>query len=623
MSFDTRARHAVRSVQDSVVRVSPVGMPAVTRRHRASLIAGLAGALAIAFASIALASMLPDSDPGDTANVNPNIPDPEIPDGELVVLPEGGGGDVEEGIHQKNETSDSADPYTQFYGTADPGTVVVASSPYGTADLEVGESGEFSLKLFFEGAPSGFTFPVTLTVGDVEYQFEFTCLWDPDNIALTAHQAYGSSDSATPYEKFFGTAPPGTAVHATSAYGSADTEASEHGEWYLKLWFEGQPVGEPFDITVTVGDDTFTFSFVWLQEEGLTGEISVVQEGTSSNSSSPYTRFVGTAPAGTHVLATSAYGSADLEVGESGEFSLKVWFTNAPAGVKFPITLKINHEYYATYYFKSYWTPGPVGLTLTQYNTESWDPAPWVKFYGTAAPGTVLFAQSEYGSADMVVGESGEVYFKLYFSTLPPAGVEFPVTLKVNGDVYGTYPFTSWSDGSVETTVNQHNTESDTPEPYVKFYGTAPIGTEIQIISPYGSTTWNTESVEWLNKLWFAPLPPAGETFEVTVKVNGEVWGTYSFTSWYAAPVVDITAHNTLGTSNLDPPYDVYYGTAPAGTGVTITSPYSEPASTTANGDGGWEKQVFFSGAPLNEAFTVTVTVGDQTFYFGMVVTTG
>ncbi len=620
MSLDTRARHAVRGLQDCVVLVRPVALPTVTRRHRLSLVAGLAGALAIAFASIALASMLPDDSPSDTATINPStIPDPEIPDGELVVLPEGGGGTPLEGVHQKNTTSSSIDPYTQFYGAADPGTVIIAASAYGDADLVVGDSGEFFLKVYFEGAPPGISFPVTLTAGDVVYDFSFTSLWDPQNVDITAHQAYGQSDSATPFEKFYGTAAPGTHIAITSAYGSAEGEAWDEGEWYLKVWFEGAPVGEPFDVNVTVGDESFAFSFLWLFDD-TTGEFSVTQEGTSSSSASPYTRFIGTGPAGTHVLATSEYGAADLEVGESGEFNLKVWFSGAPAGVKFPITLKVNHEFYGTFYFTSNFNPDPTEVDIAQYNSESWEPAPWIKFHGTAPAGTTLVALSEYGSADMTVGESGEVYFKLYFSTLPPAGETFPVTLKVNGSVYGVYSFTSWSDGSVDVTVNQHNTETDSPEPYVKFYGTAPVGTEIQIISPYGSTAWTTESVEWLNKLWFSPLPPAGESFTVTVKVNGDVWDTYTFTSYHSAELVANTADNVYGSCSENPPFDVYFGTAPEGTSITISSAYGG-ASTTAGGDGGWEKQVFFSGAPLNEAFTVTVDVGGEVFYFGMVVT--
>ena len=52
---------------------------------------------------------------------------------------------------------------------------------------------------------------------------------------------------------------------------------------------------------------------------------------------------------------------------------------------------------------------------MNQHNTESDSPEPFVKFYGTAMPGTVLFAYSDHGSEDLVVGESGEYYLYLYF----------------------------------------------------------------------------------------------------------------------------------------------------------------------------------------------------------------
>lgn len=618
MSIDIRARHAARGLRGSVVLVTPVALPVVTRRHRISLIAGLAGALAIAVASMAVAAMLPDTNRGDdTATDSPTtIPDPEIPDGQLVVLPEKDGGVAAPAVYQKNSTSTAVEPYTRFVGTAAPGTVVVATSDFGAADTVVGSSGAFDLKLFFDGAPFGVAFPVTLSVGDVDHEFHFTWLWDPQNVAITAQQTYGSSESPTPFEKFFGTAPPGTEITITSAYGSASGEAWDEGEWYLKVFFTGAPVGEAFPVSVTVGDTSFTFSFTARFDD--TVEFTVRQEGTSSSSASPYTRFIGTAAPGTRLVAQSAYGSDDLEVGESGEFNLKLWFAGAPAGLKFPITLSVDGAFYGTYYFTSNYAvaPPPTGISLSQYNTESEDPAPWVKFHGTAPAGTQLLATSPYGSASMTVGSSGEVYFKLYFSPLPPAGETFPVTLKVNGEVYGVYDFTSWSDGAVDVTVNQHNT---TGTDYVKFYGTAPVGTLIEIITDsYGSVSWVTESVNWLNKLWFSPKPAAGTAFSVTVKVGGETWGTYPFTT--AGVPVSKTAFSTYGSCSETPPFDVYYGTAPAGTAITISSAYGG-ASLTADGSGNWSKQVFFSGAPLNEAFTVTVNVGGQLFYLGMIVT--
>jgi hypothetical protein len=68
---------------------------------------------------------------------------------------------------------------------------------------------------------------------------------------------------------------------------------------------------------------------------------------------------------------------------------------------------------------------------------------------------------------------------KLWFSSLPPAGVEFAVTVKINGDVWGTYPFTSWFDpAGVEVSVAQYNTESWDADPWAKFLLTGPVGTQ-------------------------------------------------------------------------------------------------------------------------------------------------
>lgn len=608
MSLDTRAAHAVRSLQDSVSVAAPAGLgTVVTRRRRRSMAAGLVGALAIAFASLAMASMLADlTDADETATVTS---DGTIPDDQLIVLPEGDGKpDVTEpGIHQKNAVSDSSTPYTIFVGQADPGTVVIATSAYGSADLVVGESGEFWLKLWFEAPPSGESFPIVLQVGEQSFDFSFTWLWNPDDVTPTAHQTYGGSDAATPYEKFFGTAPPGTVIVATSAYGTADTVAGEHGEWHLKLWFEGQPANEAFPITLTVGEESFDFSFTWYQEEGATAGLSVTQEGTSSSSASPYTRFVGTAPAGTHILATSQYGSADLEVGESGEFSLKVWFSGAPAGVKFPITLKVNGETYGTYYFTSNYTPGPVTFTLNQYNTESWDANPWVKFYGTATPGAHILATSAYGAADFTVGESGEYLLKLWFSSLPPAGQQFPVTVKVNGATHGSYPFTSWFSG--ETEVTPVVTSGTGPDSYAKVEYWATAGTTIQLTSAYGNSDLVTlnESKGGHLKLWFTGLPATSQTIPVTIKVNGATYGSFDF-AYTAAAAVPVTVQHAYNSCNLDPPYDDLWGTAPAGTTIGIYSPYGSKELTVGE-SGSWEKRLYFEGAPHGTPFTVTVKV--------------
>jgi len=447
-----------------------------------------------------------------------------------------------------------------------------------------------------------------------------------DPVGVTITQQNTSSDSPAPYAKFSGTAPAGTTILASSPYGSADAVAGEGGTWSLTVPFTGAPAGETFGVTVTIGGTPYEFPFTcsWDPENV---EITAFQSYGSSDAAEPYDVFYGSAPAGTPVVVTSEYGSADTTAGEHGEWEVKVRFTDAPHHEPFSITVKVGDRSFA---FGFIWLRGdgdvttttttaePVALAVHQWNTSSESPEPYLKVYGTAPAGTHVLLQSEYGASDLVVEGGGEFSLKLWFSPLPPPGVPFPVTLKIDHEYYTTYHFTSWFDPSTTTvTVEQYNTETDSPDPYAKFYGTAPIGTHVVLQSEYGSTDWNTESVNWTGKLYFSTLPPAGQTFTITVKIDGDVYGTYPFTSWYSPDLVAVTAHRSFGSCAESPPYDVYYGTAPPGTAVTITSAYSDTVVFTVGATGNWEKKVFFPESPIDTEIDVTVTVGETVFHFG------
>ena len=630
MSIESRAAQATRSLRASVVGRAPVGMPSVARRQRYSTLTSFGVTAAAVMFVFGIASAMPSLFEPDQVGSGTTVP--ESDGSPLVVEPDDRQGDgalveingttSEISVHQYNSSSYAAEPWTKFYGDAAHGTVVTATSEYGSADMVVGESGEFRLKLLFEVLPPpGDKFPVLVTLGSTPYEFHFTSFFDPDHFEITANQQYGFSDDAEAYDKFYGSAPPGSVVSATSPYGSADAVANEHGEWSLKLWFSELPYDDPFEVAVEVADEKFSFTFVSMFEEEQ-GLLSVSQVNTTSESSSPYVRFVGTGPAGTQLLAQSSYGSADMTIGESGEFSLKVWFSPLPpAGEKFWITFKVDGATHGTYPFTSYFDAEDAEISVSQHNTSSDSADPYAKFLLTGPVGTQVSIYSPYGSTSHTMGSTNE-HVKLWFSSLPPAGEEFAVTVKINGDVWGTYPFTSWFDpAGVEISVSQYNTESWDADPYAKFLLTGPVGTQVAILSPYGSTDHTMGSTNEHVKLWFSSLPPAGVEFAVTVKINGDVWGTYPFTSWYEEPEpVAKTANSTYGSCSEDPPYDIYYGTAPEGTSVSISSPYGS-GETTANGSGEWSKKVFFAGAPIDEPFTVTVTVGGEVFTFGMVVT--
>ena len=80
---------------------------------------------------------------------------------------------------------------------------------------------------------------------------------------------------------------------------------------------------------------------------------------------------------------------------------------------------------------------------------------------------------------------------------------------------------------------------------------------------------------------------------------------------------IEFTAHNVYGVCEENPPFDVYWGTAPPGTPIYVESEYGS-GSTTANDNGDWEIKVYFPEAPAEKEFTVKVKDDKgQKFYFG------
>ena len=622
MNLDVRAARATRSLRASVSGAAPVHMSDVVARHRRSMVTTLVATAALLVMLVGIASAMPAFFEPDQVATDATLPDDGTPlvvepddketEGELVELDDLG---ESVAVRQTHSSSDSPQPYTVFYGDAEPGSIVSAVSAFAEGAVTVGESGTFELKLWFDPIPpAGETFPIVVTADGVPYEFQFTSQWDPENIAVTAHQTYGASDDAEAFEKLFGTAPPGTPVVATSPYGSAETVAGEEGYWGLALRFSELPLDEPFDITVAVGEETFTFPFVSVFELPPP-PVTVSQVNTVSDSSSPFTQFVGTAPPGTHLLAKSSYGSNDAVVGESGEFSLKVWFSPLPpAGKAFPITFMVDHEPHATFSFTSLYEPkeASAAVTVEQYNTSSDSSDPWVKFAVSAPKGTVVQIVSEYGSTSRTM-ESTSEYVKLFFSTLPPAGVEFQVKVKIDGELFGAYPFTSWFDPEgAETVVEPIVTSSDSSDPYAKVEYWAPAGTTIALVSEYGSASTTTSGTGSGHlKLWFTELPPAGVEFPVTIQVNGETYGSFGFTSWYEASGTEVTVQHAAESSSADPPYDDLWGTAPEGTHIDILSPYGSQ-SLSVGASETWEKRLHFEGAPYGEPFTVKVKVNGE-----------
>ena len=81
--------------------------------------------------------------------------------------------DVKFSANQKYGSCDADKPYDVFWGTATPGSKVTISSPYGSATVEVNEKGHWEKKVYFEEAPIGETFTVTVTATNGSETFSY------------------------------------------------------------------------------------------------------------------------------------------------------------------------------------------------------------------------------------------------------------------------------------------------------------------------------------------------------------------------------------------------------------------------------------------------------------------
>ena len=247
--------------------------------------------------------------------------------------------------HQKYGTN--SEPWEKFHGTAAPGTVIELMSKYGNART-VTKGHEWYLKLHFEGLKEAASFPVVLETSTGK-RMEFTFTYRPKAVEFTAHQKYGTNSE--PWEKFYGTAKPGTVIELGSEYGNARL-VTEGFEWYLKLHFDG--LTGPTSFPIVLHTSTGQVMDFWFTYDPKPVEFTAYQKYGSCGEPEPYDVFFGTATPGATVNVTSAYGSGSTVVGDHGEWKLKVYFTGATPGAPFVVTVSDSAGHVKTFEFVSY-----------------------------------------------------------------------------------------------------------------------------------------------------------------------------------------------------------------------------------------------------------------------------
>lgn len=266
----------------------------------------------------------------------------------VKVFYEAGEGEHAFTANQSYKVSAANPPYDVFYGTGRPGTTVKATSDFGSASTTVNEKGKWEMKVKFPSAPYYQWFAVRIADSDGHSKtFEFKSKYNPDaQYDFTITQKYGVNSDQ--WEKFTGTAKPGTVIGAFSDYGSAETVA-EGGEFYLKVHFSGLTPGQTIGIVVeTSAGDRRTFEFRY--EPAPIG-FSVIQKFGSCSETPPYDIFKGTATPGATIWAESPYGGAGTVAGDLGYWDLQVFFEGATPNEPFNVTIRDSEGHYEVFTF--------------------------------------------------------------------------------------------------------------------------------------------------------------------------------------------------------------------------------------------------------------------------------
>jgi hypothetical protein len=250
----------------------------------------------------------------------------------------------------------------------------------------------------------------------------------------------------------------------------------------------------------------------------------------------------------------------------------------------------------------------PAAIAFTTHLGSPYNDATSMKqgFWGTAPAGAKITASSNWGAVDTTAGPKGEWEMRLVLVEVPDGAVVHVVVRSSTGGAFEydlvrakPVPFTSNLGGS-------HLGESPMKQ---GFHGTGTPGSVVRAKSEYGSN----EAVVGADGHWEMGLVmyevPGGKVVHVRV-TNNATDGVFEYElkrpGGEPEPVA-FTAQAAFVECDSTPPFNEYWGTAPAGATITIASPYGG-TSVTANGDGHWEARVEFPDAPLGEMFDVKIS---------------
>lgn len=376
----------------------------------------------------------------------------------------------------------------------------------------------------------------------------------PTSVVRTAVLGDARLDATPPKQTFKGNAAPGERVTVTTPYGHAKWTANARGRWSATVMLDGAQPGERIPALVTFEHSDIEIELAIEMPAPpptpTTAPAPLVTEPpatTTTTTAAPLPTFTavlgwtegtgmplkvglwGDAIAGSTITVGSEHGSGSVVATAAGTWEIIVELHEVPPGGKVPlrVTSSTSDKVYEFTAKAPPAEPEPVSKPFTaELGAGDLGAMPMKQlFHGTGAPGSVVRIGSDYGVAEVVVGEKG--YWEAKLKAEVPYGVVVHVRItNSHSDAVFEFDLPRPEAPAHDFTAQAAFVECDSTPPFNEYWGKAAPGATVTIESPYGgsSVTANGEGT-WEARIEF-PDAPVGEKFivRITSSQGGKVF---------------------------------------------------------------------------------------------------
>jgi len=291
---------------------------------------------------------VPETTVPETTVPETTVPKTTVPPKPKPPKPEPPAPAIEFTVHLADPYNDATYMKQVFYGTAPAGSVITASSEWGSVDTTAGSKGEWEMRLKLVEVPDGTVVHVRVIANTGGSVFEYELVRnkpepepEPQPAPFTANLGAGYLDWTPMKQGLYGTGTPGSVVDAASEFGSAEVVVNSSGTWEMLLKMYEVPGGTTVGVRVTnnASEAVFEFGLVRPATEPTPIDFTAQAAFVECDSTPPYNDYWGMSTAGATITISSEFGGKQTVSNGDGHWEARVEFPEAPLNETFMVTV--------------------------------------------------------------------------------------------------------------------------------------------------------------------------------------------------------------------------------------------------------------------------------------------